>query len=89
MCVSRGISSPDTEKRGIHSEDMKPHRFSKTTTDTPLFPPKPLNRISSRNRYKILQHVRRPRQPDINRWPSDPQLGKELAKMKSGTRTET
>ena len=55
MCVSiarqRGNSSLDTEKRGIHSEDTKPHRFSKTTTDTPLFPPKPLKRTSSRNRY--------------------------------------
>ena len=33
----RGNISLDTKKRGIHSEDIQPHKFSKTTTDTPLF----------------------------------------------------
>ena len=54
------------------SEDTKPHKFSKTTADTPLFSTKATEQHQLKKQiHNILQHVRRSGQTDIISWPPD------------------
>ena len=95
VCVNtarhRGNRSWDTGLRSTLSEDTKPHKFSKTTADTPLSPPKPLNSISSRNRYtKSCNTSGDPDKltPTVGRLTS-PTLGKVRPRTITGTCIQT